>query len=52
MTEVILPGLAGRLKPLRNEKKMARKRWPLCWTAQRDIIKRSSMGRSISLPSS
>ena len=25
MTEVILPGLAGRLKPLRNEKKMAQK---------------------------
>ena len=23
MAEVILPGLAGRLKPLRNEKKMA-----------------------------
>ena len=25
MTEVILPGLAGRLKPLRNEKKMTQK---------------------------
>ena len=25
MTEVILPGLSGRLKPLRNEKKMAQK---------------------------
>lgn len=52
MTEVILPGLAGGLKPLRNEKKMTQKEMPLCWTAQRDIIKRSSMERSISLPSS
>ena len=25
MTEVILPGLSGRLKPLRNEKKMTQK---------------------------
>ena len=25
MTEVILPGLAGRLKPLQKEKKMAQK---------------------------
>ena len=25
MTKVILPGLAGRLKPLRNEKKMTQK---------------------------